>query len=86
MPNFYTQLESLVKAFAKSAIAGFPMANDEEKERRTKICSECPLMQPKDFKCGVCGCYLRYKISMATEKCPNNPDKWKIENNDNTNV
>ena len=85
MPPIREQIMSAVKAAVKHAAAGFPMASDEEKERRAEICSTCPSLRKEEYRCGECGCFLKFKIAMQTSTCPIN--KWKKEEikNDNTN-
>ncbi len=39
---------------------------------RTSICDKCEFNLGK--KCEICGCFLKQKIKMNTEKCPLN--KW----------
>jgi hypothetical protein len=85
MLNLFDQLRSAVTAFTKFAAAGLPLAGEEEQDRRTKICSGCPLLIAETFRCGKCGCYLKYKIAMLTESCPDEPDKWKIDNDKRNN-
>jgi len=85
MATMREQIMSVVKAAVKQAAAGFPMATDEEKERRAEICSTCPSLRKEEYRCGECGCYLKLKIPMETSTCP--LSKWKKEEikNDNTN-
>lgn len=82
MPPIRDQIMSVVKAAVKQAAAGFPAARDEEKERRAEICSTCPSLRKEEYRCGECGCFLRWKIPMETSTCP--LGKWK-KINDNTN-
>lgn len=39
---------------------------------RTSMCNSCEFNLGK--KCEICGCFLKQKIKMSTEKCPIN--KW----------
>ena len=79
MLSIRDQIMSVVKAAVKQAAAGFPKATDKEQERRAEICSTCPSLRKEEYRCGECGCYLKWKISMGTQKCPLN--KWEKEKN-----
>jgi hypothetical protein len=70
-------------AFARWAAAGFGRVEPEEYRRRLSICSSCDhLSEPPDrliYKmvptpgrsiCGLCGCDVRRKAWLITEKCP----------------
>lgn len=85
IPSIREQIISLVRSTVKYAKAGFPAASDQERERRAAICAECPSLRKEEYRCGECGCYLKFKIAMGTSECPIN--KWKIDEvkNDNTN-
>lgn len=45
---------------------------------RLDICRKCPhlddsvnkITQKPNFKCGICGCFLRSKTKLNKEKCP----------------
>ena len=75
MSTIREQIMSVVKGAVKQASEGFPVSTDEEKERRAEICSTCPSLIKDEYKCGECGCYLKYKISWATQDCP--LGKWE---------
>ena len=49
-------------------------------EIRKSICNQCPKKINGTFlkkdKCSICGCFLSWKIKMATEYCPDTPSKW----------
>jgi heterodisulfide reductase subunit A-like polyferredoxin len=79
-PGFMDLLKNSATAAARAAGAiseGKELkVSDEEKEKRLAICNSCPhkeelIGQPR---CGACGCFLKLKASLATEKCPK--DKW----------
>jgi len=63
-----------VLRFAKAlycwVIGGCPVALSAEE--RMKICLKCSHYD--NGKCDICGCVLKYKTKMETEKCPIN--KW----------
>lgn len=80
-PSIFTQLFTLSKAVLTQVAAGCPQSVDEEIERRSKICSECPSLMKETYQCGECKCFLKYKIPWKTSKCPLNkwPDLMKKE-------
>ena len=85
MPPIREQIMSAVKAAIKQAAAGFPAAEDKEKERRAEICATCPSLNEKEYRCNECGCFLKWKIAMKTSTCPlNNWENKEGIKNDNT--
>lgn len=53
--------------------------SDKLKYNRMTICCSCEQIEYKNdnlvnAKCSECGCYLKYKIALDSEKCPLN--KW----------
>lgn len=48
------------------------LSSDETKDKRLKICMECPFL--KRQTCIKCGCYAFFRASLADKKCPIN--KW----------
>jgi hypothetical protein len=38
--------------------------------KRLAICNRCPY-RTRDNRCTLCGCFVRAKTKVATEKCPN---------------
>lgn len=81
-PNIISQLFSFSKAVIKQVAAGCPAASDEAIKKRAETCSACPSLNKEEYRCGECGCYLKYKIPWATSECPLN--RWE-KTNDNTN-
>jgi len=54
---------------------GVGLVNKEEFERRLEKCKTCEYLKNynedlKKTKCGVCGCFIRPKLSLKSEKCP----------------
>ncbi len=62
------------KAAITQVIAGCPTATDEAIKKRAEVCSTCPSLNKEEYKCGECGCYLKYKMNWATQECP--LEKW----------
>lgn len=48
------------------------------KQQRIATCQKCPEYFPASDQCGVCGCVVRAKASLATEKCPRH--RWPLTN------
>jgi len=76
-PSFIKQLVTFAKAATDHLVAGAPQTNDDEKERRADICDSCNELDREQYRCNVCGCYLKYKISWADQTCPKG--KWNIK-------
>ena len=73
-PPLTTQARNLAGAAARFAASGGQLAPDEEKARRAAICGACEHFA--DGRCRLCGCWLHYKQSMASEHCPDAPPRW----------
>jgi hypothetical protein len=57
------------------AAIGIGKAHGEEVSARRTICRECDKAEPclraiEKCKCSECGCLLRIKTSLKSEKCP----------------
>jgi hypothetical protein len=80
-PSLGVQLWSLSKAACVHIMSGLKQATEEEQKNRCEICVNCPEFISETNQCGVCRCFLQYKIPWATSKCPHEDgDKWKKEN------
>ena len=54
---------------------GVGLVKKNEFEERLKICLDCEYLKNynkelKKTKCGICGCFIRPKLSLRSEKCP----------------
>jgi len=73
----YPSLGEQAKNLAQTAadVARDPRwVDDEEYERRMKICRACPLYDDKQNRCRKCGCKLKGKARFRAGKCP--IQKW----------
>jgi hypothetical protein len=52
--------------------------DEETRQQRREICNKCPRRNPKMDTCRMCGCFLKLKIKLATEECPERNWKKKI--------
>jgi len=68
------QLVSLGSATLKQVAHGFPAASEKEMEERATACDGCEKLNREEYRCGVCNCFLKYKIVWRTSECP--LDKW----------
>lgn len=64
------RLLRVVRAFYCWCKGGCPVALTADE--RLDICKKC--VHYIQGRCAVCGCILKYKTKMETEKCP--IDKW----------
>jgi hypothetical protein len=73
-PTLTERIASLVGAIGTHVAAGMPRATTEQRAARLAICRGC---ENYDVGwCKACGCYLRIKTSLATERCPLDPPLW----------
>lgn len=56
----------------KWAQSGFQTSEAGEVEKRLAICADCEFF--RGGRCVVCGCFMKYKASLATGSCPKG--KW----------
>lgn len=59
---------NIIKAGVQYAESGFKNTSEEEYHKRLLVCSTCE--EFNNNRCNKCGCYLKLKAKMATEKCP----------------
>lgn len=50
------------------------MVEPTEANRRFDMCKQCDLFIESKQMCSKCGCFMKYKTMLLTEKCP--IDKW----------
>lgn len=73
-------LDDIIKGtvgILKSNIASY-QTDPETVYSRLDLCRDCPYLKISTnkitkktiFKCGVCGCFLKAKTKIKTEKCP----------------
>lgn len=60
------------------------IVDDKIKEERYDICMNCIKLDNKGIlskikgpRCGICGCFIQYKVLYSFEQCPNSPPKWE---------
>ena len=87
-PTVARKAYSLAAASGRWIRAGRPRRSPERIAEVFEICQACPEFRPTDDAngtCNLCGCPLRQrgglidKISMATESCPADPQRWTAE-------
>ena len=60
------------------AVMNRDRAPDDVVRERRRICSECKAAGDRVYwKCGLCGCSLRAKTRVASERCPADPPRWE---------
>lgn len=73
-PSLAARARTLGGAAVRWAAKGCPTVAPEEYERRRSTCLACDLYDAAKDRCLKCGCQLKTKPWMATEKCPEG--KW----------
>ena len=77
-PSIIEQAQNFAGAairIAKAALHGEQIIAEEDiQDKRLAICKSCDKFNEEQFRCYLCGCYLRTKISLLTESCP--ISKW----------
>lgn len=78
LPPLTSQAASLVQAAKSEAEAiarGERSVTHEEKQARLDICSKCPELT-LDWRCSLCGCYMKRKTGLRSAVCPAKEPKW----------
>jgi hypothetical protein len=80
-PSLLKQMKSAGDAAAKWIAAGRPQRSEERQAEIMQICEACPhIREGKAGQwCGVCGCWLKAKIAVATESCPLKTPRWTAD-------
>ncbi len=79
MPTLVEMAKTFSIAMAGFAKGGFKLVDRTEYFKRRLICEKCE--ERRKGRCGKCGCNLKMKSALATEKCPMN--FWKETYNGN---
>jgi len=69
-PTILQMAEHFTSAMIRWAKSGLKCVSKIEYIRRRSICSDCA----GGWRCPHCGCVIKSKTALATEKCPEN--KW----------
>jgi len=56
------------------AMSGIDRPQDAEIDRRSAACRSCN--KNESGKCKLCGCWVRWKVKIASESCPETPPRW----------
>lgn len=74
VPPLRVRAGTLARAVGRWMANGLPLASEEEFNRRRAICFACDLYDAEKDRCAKCGCGLKAKPRLATERCP--VGKW----------
>jgi len=74
LPSVTKMAASIAKATVQAIKTGLPQRSPEEIAAINGICKTCEFWRTSDNRCSKCGCYLKFKVAMATEHCP--VKKW----------
>lgn len=77
-PSFVRRVYNFAVAIAKAIKAGLKTVSEKEASRRWSICEACDWFNPEKNTCNhlKCGCRLRQKVLLKSERCPLDPPKW----------
>lgn len=80
LPSLKTQVKNAASAASRvisNIVHNRPIkASDEIIAKRREICTACDKYDSARGRCLLCGCMVKWKITLASEKCPFNPPKW----------
>jgi hypothetical protein len=78
LPPIRTQIRNATKAVGRvlsNAISRRTVVASHDKvEERRSICNTCEFFIEKSGRCAKCGCFLKVKLQLESEHCPEN--KW----------
>ena len=63
-------VEQAKKVGAKALLAVEEHGFENLSEWRMNICQSCPNFRAESLQCGVCGCYMDIKTTLATNRNP----------------
>ncbi len=73
-PSLVQQVKNLGMAAFNFAKDGFKTVDEVEQSRRLEICKGCEFFDAVQNRCKKCGCYMKWKTMLSSQKCP--IDKW----------
>lgn len=73
-PGLLWRIGHFAEAVAGFIADGCQTVTAEQYAERLQICQDCPLQ--RFGECLICGCNLRAKARMRSEKCPHYLDRW----------
>jgi hypothetical protein len=76
-PSLATQVGTAMRSTVGWVAGGMRLATKETQAERRAICNGCEFHDTKHDKCIRCGCWLRMKLRLINESCPEN--KWGRE-------
>ncbi len=59
------------------ALSGIDRADDATIDRRSTACRSCD--RNRRGRCAICGCWVRLKVTIASESCPASPSRWRAK-------
>ncbi len=74
MPGLLEQAGNLLDAAIKHIKDGAKEVDGLEYQHRIQTCEGCEFLEPAQFRCTQCGCYMKTKAKWRTSRCPK--DKW----------
>lgn len=82
-PTILQMVSNFATSITRWAKEGFPTVDEATFNARVAKCAQCPHQKGWStigiMRCRLCGCAngtKSLKLTMATEKCPDNPPRW----------
>lgn len=73
----YPKLGQMASTFAKAIVdetkyivSGSGLLNQDEVNKRIEVCNSCEFFVKDDKRCIKCGCFIKIKARMRSQKCP----------------
>lgn len=69
-PTLLSAMGSFARSMGRATLVGFKHVDDKEFGLRVSTCDKCPDRNTRFNQCERCLCFLKFKIPLATENCP----------------
>jgi hypothetical protein len=65
-------------AGVSKALLGLDPTPEAVRQQRLQACRACPNRASVAglAVCGLCGCFVRFKVRLYAEECPDTPPRW----------
>ena len=75
-PTMFQMIASFIKDFATYLKNGAKNVSIGDYRQRLGACGECPHLDKKNMRCGLCGCLVEHKAKWKNTTCPDTPQRW----------
>ena len=78
-PTIFQMITNFSRDVVEYVKHGRPNVSIEDYKERLNECNKCPHIKKDKMRCNLCGCLLEHKAKWKTAKCPDKPERWKLQ-------